>query len=86
MPPDHGSVRAVPRHYRSADVLEQRTSRPSLLVCARLLSDWWTRDVRCNGSRHGGSDPGMTVRMLRTAKSGQAPGAGPGSLVASAWC
>ena len=57
-------------------VLEQRTLSPSQLVCARLLSDLVDPDVPMSRIESlVGSDPGLTVRMLRTVNSGQA-GAG----------
>jgi EAL and modified HD-GYP domain-containing signal transduction protein len=54
-------------------VLEQRTLSPSQLICVRLLNDLADPDVPISRIEHMvGSDPGLTLRLLRTANSAAA--------------
>ncbi|MFN8074619.1 MAG: HDOD domain-containing protein [Kineosporiaceae bacterium] len=54
-------------------VLEQRTLSPSQLICVRLLNDLADPDVPISRIEHMvGSDPGLTLRLLRTANSASA--------------
>jgi EAL and modified HD-GYP domain-containing signal transduction protein len=51
-------------------VLEQRTLSPSQLICVRLLNDLSDPDVPiARIEQEVGSDPGLTLRVLRTANS-----------------
>jgi c-di-GMP phosphodiesterase len=51
-------------------VLERRTLSPSQLICARLLGDLSDPDVElARIEQMVGSDPGLTMRLLRTANS-----------------
>ncbi len=54
-------------------VLEQRTLSPSQLICVRLLNDLSDPDVPVSRIEHMvGTDPGLTLRLLRTANSAAA--------------
>jgi c-di-GMP phosphodiesterase len=62
-------------YLQRATFLEQRTLLPSQLICVRLLND--LSDPRVPISRIEemvGSDPGLTLRLLRTANSASAGG------------
>lgn len=51
-------------------VLERRTLSPSQLICVRLLGDLSDPDARIERiEQMVGSDPGLTLRLLRTANS-----------------
>lgn len=51
-------------------VLERRTLSPSQLICARLLNDLADAEAPIARIEHMvGSDPGLTLRLLRTANS-----------------
>jgi EAL and modified HD-GYP domain-containing signal transduction protein len=51
-------------------VLERRTLSPSQLICTRLLGDLANPDVEVGRiEQMVGSDPGLTMRLLRTANS-----------------
>ena len=54
-------------------MLEQRTLSPSQLICVRLLNDLADPDVPISRiEQMVGSDPGLTLRLLRTANSAAA--------------
>lgn len=54
-------------------VLEQRTLSPSQLICVRLLNDLGDPDIPITRiEQEVGSDPGLTLRILRTANSAAA--------------
>ncbi len=54
-------------------VLERRTLSPSQLICVRLLNDLADPDVPINRIEQlVGTDPGLTLRLLRTANSASA--------------
>ena len=60
-------------YLQRPSVLERRTLSPSQLVCARLVNDLVDPDIPMERIESlVGSDPGLTVRMLRTANSGHA--------------
>jgi EAL and modified HD-GYP domain-containing signal transduction protein len=62
-------------------ILEQRTLSPSQLICARLLTDLADPEAPIARIEHMvGSDPGLTLRLLRTANS---TAAGTGRQVTS---
>lgn len=55
-------------HLQTPVLLEQRTLTPSQIICARLLNDLADPDASIAAvERLVGSDPGLTLRMLRTA-------------------
>jgi EAL and modified HD-GYP domain-containing signal transduction protein len=57
-------------HLAKATVLEQRTLSPSQLICARLLNDLADPEVSVHRVEQlVGTDPGLTLRLLRTANS-----------------
>ena len=63
-------------HLQRPMVLEQRTLSPSQAICIRLLNDLPDPQVPIGRiERMVGSDPGLTLRLLRTANSASA-GAG----------
>ncbi len=58
------------RHLGRPTVLEQRTLSPSQLICVRLLNDLADPEVPMQRIEQlVGSDPGLTLRLLRTANS-----------------
>jgi EAL and modified HD-GYP domain-containing signal transduction protein len=57
-------------HLQRPTVLEQRTLSPSQLICVRLLNDLADPDAAISRiEQMVGSDPGLTLRLLRTANS-----------------
>jgi EAL and modified HD-GYP domain-containing signal transduction protein len=57
-------------YLQQPTVLEQRTLSPSQLICVRLLNDLGDPDVPISRiEQEVGSDPGLTLRVLRTANS-----------------
>lgn len=60
-------------HLSRPSVLEQRTLSPSQLICVRLLNDLADPEVSVQRIEQlVGTDPGLTVRLLRTANSASA--------------
>lgn len=58
------------QHLQRPTVLEQRTLSPSQLVCIRLMNELADPDVPMRTiARIVGGDPGLTLRLLRTANS-----------------
>ncbi len=58
------------RHLAKPSVLERRTLSPSQLVCVRLLNDLADPEVSVQRIEQlVGTDPGLTLRLLRTANS-----------------
>lgn len=59
-------------HLQRETVLESRALSPSQLVCVRLLNELADPEVPVHRVEHlVGSDPGLTMRLLRTANSAQ---------------
>jgi EAL and modified HD-GYP domain-containing signal transduction protein len=57
-------------HLQRPTVLEQRTLSPSQAICVRLLNDLADPEAPMSRIEHlVGSDPGLTMRLLRTANS-----------------
>jgi EAL and modified HD-GYP domain-containing signal transduction protein len=57
-------------HLQRPTVLERRTLSPSQLTCVRLLGDLTDPDAPISRIEHMvGSDPGLALRLLRTANS-----------------
>jgi len=57
-------------HLGKPAVVERRTLSPSQLICVRLLNELGDPDLSMNRiEQMVGSDPGLTLRMLRTANS-----------------
>lgn len=60
-------------HLQRPTLLEQRTLSPSQLICVRLLNDLADPDMEITRiEQMVGSDPGLTLRLLRTANSAAA--------------
>lgn len=58
------------QHLQRPTVLEKRTLSPSQIICARLLNDLADPEVPiARIEQLVGSDPGLTLRLLRTANS-----------------
>lgn len=58
------------RYLAKPSVLEQRTLSPSQLICVRLLNDLADPEVSVQRIEQlVGTDPGLTLRLLRTANS-----------------
>lgn len=58
------------RYLGSASVVEQRALSPSQLICVRLLNDLADPEVSVQRIEQlVGTDPGLTMRLLRTANS-----------------
>jgi EAL and modified HD-GYP domain-containing signal transduction protein len=69
------------RYLAKPSVLEQRTLSPSQLICVRLLNDLADPEVSVQRIEQlVGTDPGLTLRLLRTANSA---GAGANAEVTS---
>jgi c-di-GMP phosphodiesterase len=61
------------RYLAKATTLEQRTLSPSQLICVRLLNDLADPEVSVHRIEQlVGTDPGLTLRLLRTANSASA--------------
>jgi EAL and modified HD-GYP domain-containing signal transduction protein len=57
-------------HLQRPTVMERRTLSPSQLICVRLLGDLTDPDAPISRIEHMvGSDPGLALRLLRTANS-----------------
>ncbi len=67
-------------------VLERRTLSPSQLICVRLLSDLADPDAKIERiEQMVGSDPGLTLRLLRSANSAARPPSATSPRCARLW-